>query len=147
MWNVEALKRSHDHFLGRQEVAIGEALATAGHHAEEHVKRYAPFRRRTGRLQDNTKSVVLRTAGGRLVRIYNRMPYAAAIDTGAKPHTIVPRRSRFLRFRVGGAWVFAKKVRHPGNKPYKFLYRAADSASRVLGQELARRLGAIARRF
>lgn len=146
-WNVDSLRRAHDHFLGEQERIIGSCLSAAGRHAEEHVQRYPTFTPRSGKLQEATKSRVMRTAGGRLIRIYNRKRYAAAIDTGARPHVIVPKRARFLRFKAGGRWVFARAVKHPGNKPYKFLYRAADSASRVLGQELQRGLTSIAARF
>ncbi len=40
-------------------------------------------------------------------------------DAGTKPHTIVPRYRRYLRFvpRSGNAYVFAKRVHHPGTQP------------------------------
>lgn len=147
--NLGEVLRAHEHVLAQHARAVDKALDTVGRHAVEHVQKYATFQRRTGKLQDTTKaSRVIRTAGGKLIRITNPQKYAPAIDTGAKPHVIRPRRRTFLRF-VGrdGRLVFARKVNHPGNKPYKFGWRATHSAHRVLGDYLRREMTSIAKRF
>lgn len=145
--NLPQILRGHQHFLAQNERLVQDATATAGRHAEDHVQHYATFKRRTGKLQDKTKARTVRTANGRILRIANPMRYAAAIDTGSKPHRILPRRREFLRFRVRGKLVFARSVMHPGTRPYKFLYRATHSANRVLGDYLKRGMSDIARRF
>lgn len=43
---------------------------------------------------------------------------------GTRPHIIVPRRAKALRFEAGGSVVFARRVRHPGTKANNFLGRA-----------------------
>jgi hypothetical protein len=147
--NLDQIKRGHDVFLARNERLIVEANERAGRHAEDHVKRYATFKRRSGQLQDKTTHRLIRTSGGRILRISNPKRYAAAIDTGARRHIIRPRRKKFLRFYSAklGRFVYARKVNHPGNKPYKFLFRATTSAHRVLGQDLQRGMSELARRF
>jgi len=39
-------------------------------------------------------------------------------DDGTKPHAIVPRRRKLLRFTTHGAIVFARGVQHPGTKAH-----------------------------
>lgn len=146
--NLQSVIRGHQHFLESHERMVNEALERAGRHAVDHVQKYPGFKPRTGRLQKSTRARVVRTSGGKLVRLTNRRAYAQAIDTGAKPHVIRPRRRRFLRFRTRtGQIVFARRVNHPGNRPYKFAWRATHSAHRVLGQELEMRMAELARRF
>ncbi len=45
---------------------------------------------------------------------------------GTKPHLIVPRFKKVLRFAVNKEFVFSRRVQHPGIKADPFLYRAAD---------------------
>ncbi|MGX1514042.1 hypothetical protein [Streptomyces collinus] len=51
-------------------------------------------------------------------------PAVRFVLDGTKPHIIVPRRAKALRFEAGGSVVFAKRVRHPGTKANNFLARA-----------------------
>lgn len=37
-------------------------------------------------------------------------------DLGTRPHLILPRRRKVLKFTVGGSVVFARRVNHPGTK-------------------------------
>lgn len=84
---------------------------------------------------------------------------AMMLNDGTRPHRIMPklgarfvgpaqegqgRRSRgggrnFLKFQVGGQTVFAREVRHPGTRPYRFLEDAQDYA----GEEIDRAVGAM----
>jgi hypothetical protein len=50
--------------------------------------------------------------------------YALWHHEGTQPHVIVPRNKKVLRFEVGGAVVFAKRVNHPGTRPNRFLLNA-----------------------
>lgn len=45
---------------------------------------------------------------------------------GSKPHVILPKKKPFLAFQVGGKWVYAAKVDHPGTEPNDFVGRALD---------------------
>lgn len=55
------------------------------------------------------------------------MPYADAIERGAKPHVIKPKKpgGRLVFGTVSGL-VFAKQVNHPGNRPFRFLAEALE---------------------
>lgn len=146
--NLDEFERAHDRLLADNERAIAQALDLAGQHGVEHVQRYPEFKPHTGNLQKHTKYRVVRTSAGRILRLSNDSPYAGAIDGGAKPHVIVPKRGKFLRF-IGrdGRTVFARRVNHPGNKPYRFLYFATDAANRVFRADIERRLTDIGARF
>lgn len=143
--SIASIRRAHQHIIAETQRAEREALEFAGRFAVDHVQRYPEFRPRTGALQRATKFKVVR---GKTLRIYNDKKYAAAIDRGARPHIIRPRRSSVLRFRGrDGRIVFARRVNHPGNRPYRFLYRATNAAFRVFQRNLEQRLTAIASRF
>lgn len=146
--NERELEQAHNRLLAENERAIAEALDLAGRHAIEHVELHPEFKPQSGNLQKKTKARVVRTSGGRILRIVNTAPYAGAIDGGARPHLIVPRKAKLLRF-IGrdGRTVFTKRVNHPGNRPYKFLYFATDAADRVFRADIQRRMSAIGSRF
>ena len=55
-----------------------------------------------------------------------RHPAAGYVIHGTRPHVIVPRRGRALRFQAGGRTVFAARVNHPGNRPNNFLAEAVS---------------------
>ena len=71
--------------------------------------------------------------------------YAAFVEFGTKPHTIVPRFKKALRFpasgsarlsgsvRSGGSVIFSKRVRHPGTKAKPFMVPGAKKALANLG--------------
>ncbi len=145
--NENEVRRKHDTFIVDHEREVGEALDLSGHVARNHVANYPEFKPRTGALQRATNYRVIRTSGGKLLKITNTKDYAAAIDSGARPHTIVPVARYYLRFVVGGKTIFAQRVKHPGNRPYKFLYRAHNAADRFFRQEMTRRMSALAVRF
>jgi hypothetical protein len=77
--------------------------------------------------------------------------YAAYVEFGTGPHTIVPRNRKFLRFpakgtstrltgtaRRGGAVVFRKRVQHPGTRAQPYMIPGAKKA--VEGANLKARL-------
>jgi len=147
MASIARVKRGHQHLTAETARAVDDAMAFAGRFAIQHVQDHPEFHPRTGALQRATKARVVRTKGGRLLKLSNLKPYASAIDRGARPHRIAGRNGGLLRFRGRSGWVSKREVQHPGNRPYKFLYRAHNAAYRVLGTNLTQRLTAIARRF
>lgn len=145
--NLDAIRKRHAWLKAQTKAALDAEAEAAGKIGADHPRHAATFKRRTGALQDSTAYRIVRIAGGRLVRLQNPKKYAAAIDSGAKPHPIEARRASMLRFVVNGQTLFRRRVKHPGNKPYKFLYRAAFAAYRVLGPNLETALGRVARKF
>ena len=146
--NLAEIERAHERLLAENERAITESLELAGRHGVEHVERFPEFRPRTGNLQKNTKARVVRLGSGKILRLTNDAAYADAIDQGARAHVIVPRRGKYLRF-IGrdGRTVFTRRVNHPGNKPYRFMFFAHDAANRVFKRDIERRMSLIASRF
>jgi hypothetical protein len=146
--SLMSLKRQHEFLLANVARAVQDSLEFGGRHAVQHVNLYPQFKPQTGKLQKATKVRVIRTRGGKLLKITNRKPYASAIDKGANPHTITAKGGGMLRFKgKNGNWVQKRSVQHPGNKPYKFMYRAHRSAGRVLLRKLKTRLVDAGRRF
>lgn len=86
------------------------------------------------------------------------LKYAAAMETGAKPHTIVPRNKKWLRWFSEGykgktvhvpagvhapAYLYEnwrKRVNHPGNKPQPYLVPAITRLRPLLIQAMKRML-------
>lgn len=113
--------------------ALGEmkpTLTKVGLLSVAEAKRLVPRRTgnlgRTIRIDSVSDRHVDVAAGGRL-----SVGYAAAVEFGTRPHTIVPKRAKALawggprtlggRLRSGGKpQFFAKRVHHPGSraKPY-----------------------------
>ncbi len=147
--NFEQVRRGHEHFLAENSRLILESLERAGRHAKDHVNKYPEFTPRTGNLQKKTTARVVRTKGGRVLKLDNKAEYADAIDGGARPHVITAKSGGFLRFfwAKHRKWVMARKVNHPGNRAYRFMYRAWNSAGRMERQELERGMREIASRF
>lgn len=59
-----------------------------------------------------------------------RAPHALFVQLGTRPHVIEPSKKKALRWTAGGAFVFAKRVNHPGYRGDAYLVRAADDAVR-----------------
>jgi hypothetical protein len=49
--------------------------------------------------------------------------YGYFVHEGTRPHTIIPKQAKALRFVVGGRIVYATKVNHPGTAPNPYLAR------------------------
>ena len=64
--------------------------------------------------------------------------YAAPVEFGAAPHVIRPRRRKVLRFRVGGTEVFARMVRHPGNRAQPFMRPGLEKVVKDIGGIIVR---------
>lgn len=61
-----------------------------------------------------------------VISLSPRVPYGIYVHEGTKPHIILPRQKKILRWSDGeGNYFFSRKVNHPGTKPDPFLYDAA----------------------
>jgi len=81
---------------------------------------------RTGRLQKHRFSISKYRG-----RIYPTVKYAYWVHEGTglygplkRPYIIRPKTKKALRFKVGGKYIFVKKVVHPGIRPNPFYTRA-----------------------
>lgn len=146
--SIDRVIRGHQQLAAETDRAMREVAEFGGRFAVDHVAKHPEFQPQTGNLQRKTKARVARTRSGHVLKLSNSAKYASAIEHGARPHDIVARKGAALKFRgTGGAWVFRRRVRHPGNKAYRFLYRATNATYRVTGRNLSQRLRSIASRF
>lgn len=74
----------------------------------------------TGRLRASGSMRIAERGSAVVGQVEYTANYAAAVHNGTRPHIIVPRRGRYLRFQVGGRTVYARRVQHPGTpaRPY-----------------------------
>ncbi len=148
MINIGKVLSAHAKFKRANTGLIDKETRRAGEFGLVHVGQHPEFKPRTGALQKATEFRILKLKSGAKVTFLNPAKYAAAIDSGARPHIIRPRRAKALRFIArGGSVVFARMVRHPGNKPYKFLYRATVAAGRVFEQSMHHGMEQIGKTF
>jgi hypothetical protein len=144
MFDIEAIKRGHKRFLAANQAMIATQAAEAGKFAVDYVHAHPTFKPRSGHLQDSTQWRTVRLTSGRVLRIQNTAKYAGFVEGGTRPHVI---EGRPLRFVWKGQLTFLRRVHHPGTKATRFLYRATDAASRILGQGLASGMHRLARKF
>lgn len=145
--NLRAIRQGHKRVLANTNSAVAAVLAEAGEEAVAYAKRYPRFTPRTGKLQAGNEWRTVRTPGGRILRLQNKVKYAAPIDQGSRPHDIRARRKPHLHFLGKRGWVRTKRVKHPGNKPYRFLSSAQTVAGRLVQSKLLQRMSRIARSF
>lgn len=99
--------------------------------------------RKTGNLG---RSIHVGSTTPTSVRVEASANYAAFVELGTRPHEITPNARKALRWaaspggarlsgtpRKGAAVVFAKRVHHPGTKPYPFLVPGAKKALELVG--------------
>ena len=70
---------------------------------------------------------------GREVVVENAKDYAAPVHEGSRPHRIVAKRAKALKFNVGGRTVFAKSVWHPGATANPFIEAGIFAILEYLG--------------
>jgi hypothetical protein len=62
-----------------------------------------------------------------------KAPYDTAVEYGAKPHAITPKKGKYLVFQgSGGSPVFVQKVKHPGFKGRKMFTRAREQMGKTV---------------
>lgn len=86
----------------------------------------------TGRLRASIHYTVSHSGNPSAV-VETNVNYAPYVHDGTRPHIIRPRRRQALRFRVGGATVFATEVHHPGTSARPFLTAALREISAQRG--------------
>lgn len=145
--NSAQVKAAHKKLIANLETAVIKSMQTAGRTGLSIVNSRPGFKPRTGALQRATKSKLSLIRGGARQRFTNRLRYAAPIEYGSRQHFIRARNADNLHFKVRGQWVKTPLVLHPGNRPYKFMYRAWRGASRATERALLERMRRIAARF
>lgn len=98
---------------------------------------------RTGDLRASMQYEVYEAAGNITTRVYSdgSVPYARILETGGvtRPHEIVVRNAKALRYEMLGGTHFSHSVQHPGSKIPAFMYlRMAMSQERTTTTRMLR---------
>lgn len=150
MINLAQMHSAHTRFVRALDRTVNAAAQAAADYTEENAKQRLTVHNRTGRLMRSTKGRVLKLPQEVRVRLENfamsrGVGYASFVDQGNGSGYIYPKRSRFLRFRIGPLFIFAKRVR-----AYKgsFVFtKARRSGYLYAGSLLRTQLLALARSF
>ncbi len=126
---MASLAEQHDRFIAEHERFVAEALGDAEDIVQGLVYTKPGFKPITGRSQAATKTKIVRTRAGSLLRVTNANKNAIRLELGTQPHWIFAHRKPVLRFKIGGRWVSKKFVKHPGTKPYLFVQNAVHKAN------------------
>lgn len=110
-----ALERST--LLRMSQVAYDEAQRGAGRH------------NKTGALFQSLYNRAI-PKGREVGHDTQRAPHAIFVLLGTRPHVIVPKTKKALRWSGGGRFFFAGKVNHPGYRGDAYLINAATLAVR-----------------
>lgn len=76
---------------------------------------------KTGRLKQSIQYRIVRQGSGLVAIIGSDNKIALMHHNGTKPHIILPRRAKTLRFFSRGRIVYAQIVHHPGTKHNRYL--------------------------
>jgi hypothetical protein len=83
-----------------------------------------------GTMKHKIRPIVSTTGAGGLGIIMVDHPAVTFVLYGTRPHVIVARNKKVLKFKVDNRDVFARRVNHPGTKANNFLWKALE-ASRI----------------
>jgi hypothetical protein len=149
--NLGHVMKAHARFKREHHNLFGREIESAGRFGLTHVQQHPLFKPRTRNLQRATQYSVMKLKSGAVLRFRTRLKYAKVIDQGSPRHMIAARRTRgrrpVLAFKWKGVQMFRRYVMHPGTKPYRFLYRAANAAGRVFVTSMDSGMNRIAKSF
>jgi|SRR5215217_513299 len=98
---------------------IGSYFKRKGEMLEQLAKQQVG--KKTHALQRSINNTMYYGGAGFVVRVGSDNPIALLHHEGTKPHTILPKSAKTLRFNSHGKIVYAKVVHHPGTRPNKYL--------------------------
>ena len=119
-----SVSTSFDLHRGRIERMLRLPGGMVWNNMERRVRRVEAeaIRRAPGGMKARIRAQIRRTGTGDFQGVIKvDHPAALYVLNGTRPHRIVPRTKKALRFTVGGQVVYATLVNHPGSKPNNFL--------------------------
>lgn len=123
---VSGIARIREDFA-RLAKAPAKALDVTAVQVEDYIQSQIGKHAKTGVLERSLGKK--RIPGGWEIGHDSRVaPYARFVHDGTKPHVIMARKKKSLRWAAGGKFFFAKRAKHPGTKPDKWMDRAAAMA-------------------
>ncbi len=124
--------------LKKKKQALRNGIKAAGkwyykqiHNDIDTKKSFTP---RTGNLQ---QSITVRFEDDKAV-IGTDKEYAPFVEYGTKAHDILPRRAKALSIPASDGFIFVRRVKHPGSKPYPFMFLNLEARVEGATQEFWR---------
>ena len=108
-----------DKLLNQKDGAVGQYLTRKGN--EILVSARARVGVRTGALRASLHMRHMRDPRGQQIWVGSNLHYALTHHEGSKPHLIVPKNGKMLKFVSRGRIVYAHSVNHPGTKANRYL--------------------------
>ena len=115
--------------------AVDPALRATGDELFGRIWEAADKHTKTGAMARSLKNSY-RDREYRIWHDLQHAPHATFVHWGSKPHKISAKNRKALRFPVGGKFVFAKWVKHPGYKgdPYFVSEATPDEVLKVFNR-------------
>ncbi len=147
--DISSAQRSGRRFITALRTEINSAMRAGGEQAIDHVRKHSRFHRRSGSgsLKDATRVKFRRLKSGAVIRVQSTKHTAPYLEYGTRPHKIIARAGKMLRFQMRGKTVYARRVMHPGTRPTKFLWNATNAGYRYAGTMLKAGMLRAAKRF
>lgn len=117
-----------------------DALAGAAVELEDYIANESGKHTKSGALVQSVFKKRLPDGGWEIGHDLRRAPHAVFVHWGTKAHLIKPKDKKSLRWAGGGKFSFAKIVHHPGNKPDKWIERAASLAPMTFERHVSAKL-------
>jgi hypothetical protein len=120
-------RAGYDHMVKHPSGEVGRYLTKQGEKLTAYAKIQAGVD--TGALKQSIHFNLTRSSRGLVALVGSDNRIALMHHQGTRPHIIMPKTAKTLRFYSRGRIVYAQVVRHPGTKPNKYL---TDNLRRVI---------------
>lgn len=107
---------------------VAAAAPVAGQTILDSLRLYINVR--TGKTRD---SLAMAIAGPHV--LFGGNAVAGYLAYGTAPHTILPRSARVLAFQGSDGMAFARRVNHPGTRPYPYPQQAVEAALPAVAEQ------------
>lgn len=116
---IQELINSPQEPVGKYMRDLGDQVATIARRL---------VRKRSRALERSIFSSATPGTGGVTITVGSQLRYALMVHNGTRPHLILPKHHRYLRFTSHGKVVYARVVHHPGTAPNPYLTLALREA-------------------
>jgi hypothetical protein len=114
-----------------------ESVARAVAAGAEEARSNHRFQSRTGATVAGIQGYVIVATEAEVVGVLESTAETSVfLNDGTRPHEIVPRNAKALRFETDGKVVFAARAQHPGTAPDPFFDHGVERAEEVFAEEL-----------
>lgn len=116
------------------EKRLRQAVKASAREVQEYAQENHRFTSKTGELE---RAIDVRQVSDFTAEVYidsNVANYGPFVHNGTKAHIIRPKVKKALRWvpQGGNAFIFARRVRHPGTRSDPFLYKALEAKQEAI---------------